>query len=189
MLVAGLSGAAAAAVVGQRASATPPTTEPPERPTDGDVTLLAFAQQVELTARDLYQTALDEGAAGDEDRVLQTCQANHQAAADSLSALLGTAAPGTADDLLYEQWVDRFASSDLQAVAMAGYELENTLVVSHTELVGALEGLEGATTIAAVLIMQARMCTVLADLSGQGDDFAALFDNTATALTPPSNEG
>ena len=94
LLVAGLAGTAATALVGQRASATAPTEPPstdassiepgsseptsapptaPGRPTDADVTLLGFAQQLELTARDLYQLAIDEGAAGSEDRVLLAC--------------------------------------------------------------------------------------------------------------------
>ena len=187
-LVAGLAGTALTALGGRRVSATPPT-EPPGRPTDADTALLARAQQVELTARDLYDVAIEEGAAGDEDRVLLAARANHQAAADSLSALIGTAAPQTADAELFEQFADRFRTSDITAVATAGYELESTLVATHTELIGQLEGIDGAKTIAAVLVMEARMCTVLADLAGEGDDLTALFDNNASALAVSASEG
>ena len=187
-LVAGLAGTALTALGGRRVSATPPT-EPPGRPTDADTALLARAQQVELTARDLYDVAIEEGAAGDEDRVLMAARANHQAAADALSALIGTAAPQTADAELFEQYADRFRTSDITAAAAAGYELESTLVATHTELIGQLEGIDGAKTIAAVLIMEARMCTVLADLAGEGDDLTALFDNNASALTVSASEG
>ena len=133
--------------------------------------------------------AIEEGAAGDEDRVLMAARANHQAAADALSALIGTAAPQTADAELFEQYADRFRTSDITAAAAAGYELESTLVATHTELIGQLEGIDGAKTIAAVLIMEARMCTVLADLAGEGDDLTALFDNNASALTVSASEG
>lgn len=187
-LVAGLAGTALTALGGRRVSATPPT-EPPGRPTDADTALLARAQQVELTARDLYDVAIEEGAAGDEDRVLMAARANHQAAADALSALIGTAAPQTADAELFERYADRFRTSDLTAAAAAGYELESTLVATHTELIGQLEGIDGAKTIAAVLIMEARMCTVLADLAGEGDDLTALFDNNASALPVSASEG
>ena len=131
-LVAGLAGTALTAFGGQRASATPPT-EPPGRPTDGDTALLAQAQQVELTARDLYQVAIDEGAAGSEDRVLLAARENHQAAADAISALIGNAAPQAPDPDLFDQWVEEFRSSDLETIAVAGYELESTLVATPTE--------------------------------------------------------
>ena len=111
-------------------------------------------------------------------------QANHQAAADALSALIGTAAPADGRRRAVRAVGRAVPTSDLTAVATAGYELENTLVATHTELVGQLEGIDGAKTIAAVLIMEARMCTVLADLSGQRRRLRrALFDNNASALT------
>ncbi|MSX94700.1 MAG: hypothetical protein F2749_14910, partial [Actinobacteria bacterium] len=40
------------------AAAAASTTAPPKRPTDADVALLDFAQQLELTARALYDKAL-----------------------------------------------------------------------------------------------------------------------------------
>ncbi len=205
LLVAGLAGTAATALVGQRTSATAPTEPPstdassiepgsseptsapptaPGRPTDADVTLLGFAQQLELTARDLYQLAIDEGAAGSEDRVLLACHKNHQAAADALSAMLGRDAPQKRDDALFDEWAPRFTSADLQEVAAAGLELENMLVATQIEMIGQLEGLDGIEALGATLLMQSRMGTVLAHLSGQGDDPAALLENSARALTP-----
>jgi len=162
-----------------------PTTLGPERPTEGDVALLAFAQGAELAARDLYAAALAAGAAGDTDRVLQAAHDNHQAAADVISALIGVDAPHEPDAAVVEQWQESFESSDLAAVAAAGYELENTLMATHTGLVGQLENIDGATRLAALVIGEARLAPVLADLAGNGDDLVALFDNSAAALTPP----
>ena len=154
--------------------------------------MLAFAQRLELVARDLYQLALDEGAAGDEDRVLQACRDNHLASGDTISGLIGTSAPERRNDFttaFVDEWSGRFTTSDLQAAADAGYELESAMVATYTELIGRLQGLDGAKTVAAILIAQARMCTVLADLRGDGDDFAALFENEADAVLPAAIEG
>ena len=73
----------------------------------------------------------------------------------------------------------------------AAYDLESTLVATHTELLGELEGVDGAKTIASILMMEARHCTVLADLAGRGDDLDALFENTARAPRPgrPREQG
>ena len=173
----------------QPAGTDPAVSAPPERPTDVDVALLGFAEQVELTARDLYAVAIGEGAAGDRDLVLQTCLDNHQAAADSLSALLGIDAVGARDDTLFDELSGGFTTSDLPAVAEAGYDLESSAVATHTDLLGKLQGTDGARTIAAILTIESRMCTVLADLQGLGDDDGALFDNGAVALTPAAAEG
>lgn len=200
VLTAGLTGAAATLLASQRVSATTPPdsttpsseapapTDPPARPTEADVALLAFAQQAELAARDLYQDALDAGAAGNSDRVLQACRDNHGAAANVLSGMLGTSAPQARDEDVYSERSGDFSSTDLGTVAAAGYDLENTLVATHISLVGMLEGVDGARDVAAILAAEARMCTVLADLSGNGDDLAALFDNTARGLTPPATQ-
>ena len=55
--------AAAPASRRAREPAATTTTVPPSRPTAEDVALLAFAQSFELTARDLYQAAIDGGSA------------------------------------------------------------------------------------------------------------------------------
>ena len=70
----------------------------------------------------------------------------------------------------------------MAAVAAAGYDLESTLVATHTELLRALEGTDGAEMLASILIVEARNCAVLADLAGNGDDLDALFVNDAEPL-------
>ena len=62
------------------------------------------------------------------------------------------------------------------------YDLESTAVATHTELLGQLEGIDGAETVASILIVEARMRTVLADLAGHGDDLDALFVDDAEPL-------
>jgi len=161
----------------------------PERPTPADIELLAFAQQVELTARDLYQAALAGGAGGEDDGVFPTLRDNHLAAANLISGILGSAAPQQRDNALYEQLVGEFEAGERATVATAAYDLESTTVSTHLELLGQLEGIDSATTIASILIIESRACAVLADVGGGGDDFAALFDNDAAALAPSASAG
>ena len=103
-----------------------------------------------------------------------------------LAGLIGVDAPQHRDDAIYDQFVAGFESSDTVAVAEAGYDLESTAVATHTELIGQLVGINGSTTIAAMLLVESRHCTVLAHIAGRGDDMAALIDNNATALSAPA---
>jgi Ferritin-like domain len=186
VLVAGLTGTALSLVGGRAASAgtTPPSeepqpTEPPAQPTAEDLELLGFAQSFELTARDLYAAALEGGA---DDPMIGLMRDQHQAYADILSGVLGTKAPGTRDDGLYDELERSFAVADVVAVAEAGFDLESTAVATHTELLGQLQGIDGAKAGASILVVEARSGTVLADLAGNGTDLDALFVNDAEPL-------
>jgi len=200
MIAAGIV-AAAGAIVGGRtspaAATTPPTTPPatgggsepsasapaesappttaPGRPTAADVELLRPLQSAELAAKELYR------AAGADDPVLGALAESHQAYADVLAALLGGSSER--DDTLYEERLGDFESSDVAAVSSAGYELESALVSTHADVLGQLEAIDGATTLASILIVESRHCAVLADLSGRGDDLDALLINRSPALT------
>lgn len=189
VLAAGLAGTALA-VSGRTAVASAPPATPPEtspgRPTAGDVELLGFAQSLEIAARDLFQLAIDEDADGDEDRVLRACRDIHQSNTDAFSAMLGTGAPNARDDAIFDEWSQQFTTSSLEDAAAAGYDFESVVVATHIDLVGELEGLDGARTLAAIITTESRLCTVLADLSGRGDDLDALFLNEADALAPTS---
>lgn len=178
--------------VGSDAGGAAPASQPPatattivsSRPTTEDVALLAFAQSFELTARDLYQTAITAGAGGDYAHVFATVMENHEEYGNVIAGLIGTDAPQRRDDAMYDQFVSGFDNSDTTAVAKAGYDLESTAVATHSELIGQLTAVDGATTLAALLVIESRHCTVLAHIAGNGDDMAALIDNTATALRP-----
>jgi hypothetical protein len=181
VLTAGLAGTTFALAGWRTAAATTPPT-PPDRPTDADVDLLASLQGVELAARDLYQAALDAGA-NDDGGVLAALRSNHEGYANSISALIGGSAPQAADDALFEQFVGDFDTSDVTAVAEAAYEFESAAVATYLEALGELEGVDGAALVSSILIVESRSCTVLADMSGQGDDLDALLDNDAAPFT------
>ncbi len=141
-------------------------TTPPRRPTAADVELLAFAQSAELTARDLYEQAVAQGAGGDHVASLVALGAHHDAYAQSLSALLGTDAPQTRNDELFDALKSGFGS-DTESTALSAHELENTLVVTHTDLLGRLDGTEGAALVASILVGESRHCAALAALAGK----------------------
>lgn len=159
------------------------TTLPPKRPTDDDVGLLTFAESVELAARDLYQTAVDAGV---KDDVVIAMLANHRGYADVIRGILGTRSNGTRDDAVFAKFESAFKVSDLASLTDGAYELESTAVATHIALLGQLQGTDAARLIASILIVEARQAAVLADAGGKGGDFDALFDDSATALTPSS---
>lgn len=170
---------------GSEPAAPPTTAASPARPTTADIALLSFAQQFELTARDLYDAAL-AGAVKDTEHVnvFRALRENHEEYANAISALLGVAAPQRRDDASYDSLEGSFSGDDLDAVTTAAYELESTAVVTHTDLVGQLEGVAGAQTLSAALLVESTHCTLLASVAGDGEDLAAMLDNAATSQAP-----
>ena len=80
-----------------------------------------------------------------------------------------------------EQFGDGFGGS-LDELLAAAYELEATALATHIELVGMLQGTEGAALLASILAAEARHATVLADLAGA--DLDAQLTSDAAALEP-----
>ena len=203
VLAAGITGTALGLIGGRAASAgtTPPSgseptgtatdgaaplTELVEQPTAEDIVLLGFAQTVELAAQALYQVSLDAGV---DDQVITLMRNNHQAYAQVIAGILGVDAPGTPDDALVEDGADAFADTDLQSLAATAYDLESTLVATHTALIGLLVGINGAHIIASIVTVEAQACAVLADMAGRGTDFDALFVNEARPLPVTESSG
>jgi len=156
---------------------------PPSRPTAEDIPLLAFAQSFELTLRDLYDEAITAGVAeGDAGPVFNTLRENHEEYGNVIAGIIGTDAPQRRDDAIFDQFVSGFQNADVVVVAAAAYDVESTAVATHNELIGQLTGVDAAATLAALLVIESRHCTVLAHLAGNGDDMAALIENSATAL-------
>ena len=67
-----------------------------------------------------------------------------------------------------------------------GYELEAILLATHTELLGSIEGLRAAETIASILVPEARQCAILSDIAGTSDDLDITLDTPAEPLSPDS---
>lgn len=186
LLGAGIGGAALSLLpfLGGRvsASADSTTTAPPQRPTDSDVALLAAAQQVELTAQELYSQALTlAGWSAEEQTVMVEIHAAHAAYAQSLSGMLGNDAPGAPLADLKRELLPGFTGSTSDALGSAA-ELESALVATHLDLIGRLQGTRGAALIASIQIAEAQHCTALAHLAGATDTATLLVDTEAAPI-------
>jgi len=165
------------------AAATTTTSAPPKRPTDDDVSLLGFAQSVEIAAFRLYEQALANDGFDDNDRaVLATIHDAHQAYASSLSGFLGRQAPNEVNPV-YDDVKSSF-TGDRSSVLDAAYQLESTAVATHTDILEELRGTDGAGLLASILIVEARHGTVISYLNGSTDLDELLVDPEADALTP-----
>ena len=163
--------------------ATTTTTTPPKRPTNDDVALLGFAQTIELAARNLYDVALATNQFDDNERaVLATIRESHEAYATSLSGELGRNAPQEINPI-FDDLKSSFGG-DKASVLDAAYGIESTAVATHTEILSQLQGTDGASLVASILIVEARHGTVLASLNGSKDLDKLLVDNEADALAP-----
>lgn len=163
--------------------ATTTTTSPPKRPTNDDVALLGFAQTIELAARNLYDVALATKDFDDNERaVLATIRESHEAYATSLSGELGRDALQEINPI-FDDLKSSFAG-DKASVLEAAYGIESTAVATHTEILSKLQGTDGASLIASILIVEARHGTVLASLNGSDDLDTLLVDKEADALAP-----
>jgi len=197
----GLGGAAVSLLpflTGRAGATTPPTgptdstgsssaattsTAPPQRPTEDDVTMLGFAQGIEIAAFMLYDIALATDDFDQNDTaVIATIHDAHQAYAGALSGFLGRAAPQEANPM-YSQVKSSF-SGDRSSVLDAAYTLESTAVATYTEMLAELQGTDGASLMASILIMEARHGTVLAYMNGATDLDELLVVPEAPALTP-----
>lgn len=188
LLGAGLIGLAGAVVPSLAASAgaspdqATTTTAPPKRPSDADLELLRFAQTAELAAQSLYTSALNAGLGPTATAAVTKIRDAHQAYGQSLAAEIGRTAPGQPAKEIVAELSGAFTGGQ-QGMLEAAVQLENTLVATHTELIGTLTGIDGSKLIASIVIAEARHAVVLADLAGSTelDDFLL---NDATALAP-----
>ncbi len=164
------------------------TTTPPRRPTAADSELLGFAQQAELAARDLYQAAVEAGSGGDHTPSIASLAAHHDAASQSISALIGRDAPQSRLDSVFDSLESRF-TGDTEELALAAHELENTLVATHLSLLEALDGTDGVALVSSIVISEARHVSAMAALAGLSPVADAdLYLVTTPDLAPLSPE-
>jgi hypothetical protein len=75
-------------------------------------------------------------------------------------------------------------SGDRSSVLDAMYTLESTAVATYTEMLSQLQGTDGASLMASILIMEACHGTVLAYMNGSTNLDELLVVPEAAALTP-----
>jgi len=142
---------------------------------EDDLANAQFAIGVELSARDLYQAAIDAGATGTAWAILA---GQHSQYAQRLAGLTGISA-NTADQIVYDA---RVASFQGDRPANAAYDLENTLVATHAALLAQIASANVANVLASIVTMESRQAAYLAERSGRGNNFDALFTCTGTPL-------
>ena len=171
-LLGALVGGAAIALAGGRSVTA--TTESAGL-SDDDQALAGSAIGLELAARDLYDSAI---AAGADDDVWRAMREQHEAYGQLLAGIAGISALSR-DDATFDDLAGGFGTGDPAAAAL---DLENVVAATHLDLLGRVDDAGLAGAMASFVTMESRHATVLATISGQGDDLDALFVNPATAL-------
>jgi len=137
----------------------------------------AFAIGIELSARDLYQAAIDAGAEGTAWGIFAD---SHSSYAERIAGLTGISANTPAPAVFAEREAD-FTSD---RPANAAFNLENSLIATHLDLLAQVTDVDIADALASILAMESQHAAYLAERSGHGDNFDALFNNDAEPITP-----
>jgi hypothetical protein len=149
----------------------------PARLSPDDADLVRFAIGVELSARDLYRAAIDAGATGTAWGIFVS---QHAAYAQRLAGISGISA-NTRAPAVYDERVADFTGA---RPANAAFQLENSLIVTHADLLGMIVDANVADAIASIAAMESHHAAYLAERTGRGGDFDALFGNTASPILP-----
>jgi hypothetical protein len=171
---AGLAGAAALSIAR-------PASAAPTSPTDGDKELLRQAMQLELAAEALYREAIDAGLSDVAGELAAVFAENHVTYATEIAGAAGFSAD-TRNEEVFEQLRSAFATSDTDAFAEAATSLENTAAATHSELLPEYESVNARKITASIIVVEARMATVLTDLGGLASSLDDIFEPEAEAL-------
>ena len=137
--------------------------------------------ELELTAEALYQAAVGAGLSDVAGELAAVFAENHVSYADKIAAAAGFSADSLNQDV-YDQLLPAFETSDADAFAEAAATLENTAVATHTELLSEYESTDARSLTAAIIVVEARMATVLTDLGGLASNLDDLLEPEADAL-------
>lgn len=158
-----------------------PASAAPISPTADDKALLRQAMELELTAEALYREAIDAGLSDVAGELAVVFAGNHVAYADKIAGGAGFSAR-TRNEEVFEQLQPAFATSDAGAFAEAAAGLENTAAATHTALLAQYESVKAKRLTASIIVVEARMATVLADLGGVASNLDDIFVPVAEAL-------
>ena len=171
---AGIAGAAALSIAR-------PASAAPSSPTEDDKVLLRQAMELELTARALYEEAIGAGLSDIALELATVFAENHVTYADKIAGAAGFSA-NTRNEEVFEQLQSAFATSDAEAFAEAAAGLENTATATHTALLPEYVSVDARTLTASILVVEARMATVLTDFGGLASDLDDVFEPDAEPL-------
>jgi hypothetical protein len=158
-----------------------PASAAPTSPTEADKELLLQAMRLELTAAALYDTALAAGLSDVAAELATVFAANHLSYADKIAGASGFSADGRNEEV-FEQLESAFDTSDAEAFAEIANTLENTAAATHTALLPEYESVNARKVTASIIVVEARMATVLSDFGGLASDFDEVFEPDAEPL-------
>jgi uncharacterized protein with LGFP repeats len=131
--------------------------------------------ELELTAEALYRTSLAAGLSDVAGELATVFAANHAAYASEIAGLAGLSA-NTRNEEVFEQLESAFDTSDDQAFAEIANTLENTAAATHTALLPVYESVNARKATASIIVVEARMATVLSDFGDLASNFDELFE-------------
>ncbi len=144
-----------------------------------DTKLLAFAQTLEITTRDIYAAVVSRKSLSDEENeLLEQFHAHHVAYEQALNGLLSKNAANKRDDAIYASFDAKL--SEAQNIWIALLEIENTMISSHTKAIETIESAKVAALIASIITVEARHAAILA--SQTTTNISTALDNNTSAL-------
>jgi len=173
----GAAGLASAAAL----SIARPASAAPFAPTEDDKVFLRQAMELELTAQALYQVAIDSGLSDVALELAVVFAENHVTYADKIAGGAGFSA-NTRNEEVFELLEPSFATSDAEQFAEVARDLENTAAATHTELLPGYVSVDARTLTASILVVEARMATVLTEFGGLDSNLDEVFEPDAQPL-------
>ena len=144
-----------------------------------DTKLLAFAQTLELTTRDIYAVVLTrKSLSDDESALLEQFHSHHVAYEQALNGLLSKNAANKRDEAIYASFSAKV--SEAQNIWVALLEIENIMIASHTKAIETIESAKIAALIASIITVEARHAAILA--SQTTTNISTALDNNTSAL-------
>jgi hypothetical protein len=144
-----------------------------------DTKLLAFAQTLELTTRDIYAVVLTrKSLSDDESALLEQFHSHHVSYEQALNGLLSKNAANKRDEAIYASFSAKV--SEAQNIWVALLEIENIMVASHTKAIETIESAKIAALIASIITVEARHAAILA--SQTTTNISTALDNNTSAL-------
>ncbi len=179
----GLIGALGAAGLASAAalSIARPASAAPSSPTEKEKVFLRQAMELELTAEALYQEAIDAGLTDVALALAVVFAENHVTYADKIAGAAGFSAK-TRNEAVYEELKSAFATSNAEAFAEVAASLENTATATHTALLPEYVSVDARTLTASILVVEARMATVLTEFGGLASNLDDVFAPDAEPL-------
>jgi rubrerythrin len=176
-------------LVGSASAAdTTTTTTIAVHPTNDDLTLLAFAQSLELVAVAAYQTAIDSKKLTDATvaEVAMIFQRHHQEHAAAFAALAGKAVQDKPNQKLLDAFGPKFkAAADQTALLELAFDLENAAASTYLYALGVVGATEPAQLVGSILPIEADHAVVLGQVLRKNvADYVPEFETTTSALKP-----